>query len=117
MNLHKINEWLSLVANLGVIAGILFLAVEIQQNTEMMQSQTRDSMTEKQIDWYMAIGASEFASELFFDQSITGPIGEIEAEGITPRTQALNFMIMSNIRMWDSPLFRDPTNSITLKGF
>jgi len=34
MNLDKVNKWLTLVANIGVIAGIVFLAVEIRQNTE-----------------------------------------------------------------------------------
>ena len=35
MNIDRINPWLSLVANVGVIAGFIFLAVEIRQNSEM----------------------------------------------------------------------------------
>jgi len=31
-----INKWLTLVANFGVIAGILFLAVEVRQNQESL---------------------------------------------------------------------------------
>jgi len=33
MKLEKINQWLSLLANIGVVAGIVFLAVEIRTNT------------------------------------------------------------------------------------
>ena len=33
MNLRKVNEWLTLLANFGVIAGLIFLGLEIQQNT------------------------------------------------------------------------------------
>jgi len=33
MNIDAINKWLVLVANIGVIAGILFLAYEIRQST------------------------------------------------------------------------------------
>ena len=53
--MNKLNQWLTLLANIGVIAGIVFLGVEIRQNTEMIQSQTRDSITEKQIavfEWW-----------------------------------------------------------------
>jgi len=48
-NKEELDRWLSLLANVGVIAGIVFLAIEIRQNTEMVESQTRDSITEKQI--------------------------------------------------------------------
>lgn len=41
MNVDQINRWLMLAANIGVIAGIVFLAVEIQQNNELMASQAR----------------------------------------------------------------------------
>ena len=33
MNLDSTNRWLTLAANVGVLAGIIFLAYEIQQNT------------------------------------------------------------------------------------
>jgi hypothetical protein len=36
MNLENLNKWLSLAANLGVIAGIIFLAIEIRQNQESL---------------------------------------------------------------------------------
>ena len=41
MNLNKLNQWLTLSANFGVIAGIIFLAVEIQQNNELLEAQSR----------------------------------------------------------------------------
>lgn len=34
MNLEKLNQWLTLVANVGVIAGLVFLAVQVRANTE-----------------------------------------------------------------------------------
>ncbi len=45
MNVEKLNQRLTLAANLGVIVGIVFLAVEISQNTDMMRAQTRSSET------------------------------------------------------------------------
>ena len=32
MNLDNLNKWLTLVANIGVLAGIIFLAIEVGQN-------------------------------------------------------------------------------------
>lgn len=34
MKADKVNQWLTLVANISVVAGIVFLAVEVRQNTE-----------------------------------------------------------------------------------
>jgi len=46
MQLDDLNKWLTLAANVGVLAGIIFLAIELQQNTNMMQAQTRQAITE-----------------------------------------------------------------------
>lgn len=41
MNLDSLNKWLTLAANIGVIAGIIFLGLELQQNNELLEAQTR----------------------------------------------------------------------------
>jgi len=41
MNLDNLNKWLTLLANIGVIAGIIFLSVELQQNNKLLKSQAR----------------------------------------------------------------------------
>ena len=38
--MEKVNQWLALVANFGVVIGILFLAFEIQQNSQSIQAST-----------------------------------------------------------------------------
>jgi hypothetical protein len=38
--------WLSIFANLAVVAGIVFLGVEIRQNSEMMKAQIRNDITQ-----------------------------------------------------------------------
>ena len=47
-SMNKLNERLTLIANISVVLGIIFLAFELQQNTQAIQAQTRDSLTEKQ---------------------------------------------------------------------
>lgn len=46
MNLDKLNNWLSLLANLGVVAGIIFLAIEIRQNSDVQLATSRQQMLE-----------------------------------------------------------------------
>ncbi len=43
MKLDKISAWLTLAANAAVLAGIVFLAIEIRQNTAMMETQIHQS--------------------------------------------------------------------------
>jgi hypothetical protein len=46
MNSEKLNNWLTLCANVGVVIGLILLIVEIRQNTEMMRAQINQSRTE-----------------------------------------------------------------------
>ena len=36
MNSEKLNDWPTLAANVGVIAGIVGLAIEIRQNSDVV---------------------------------------------------------------------------------
>ena len=44
MNSSKINDWLSLIANVAVVGGIVFLAIEIGQNNELLRSESRQAL-------------------------------------------------------------------------
>lgn len=44
MNSSKVNEWLTLIANVAVVGGIIFLAIEIRQNTELLRSESRQAL-------------------------------------------------------------------------
>jgi hypothetical protein len=37
LDIDKFNQWLTLVANIGVVAGLVFLAFEVRQNTLAME--------------------------------------------------------------------------------
>ena len=49
MNPDHLNKWLTLAANICVIAGIVFLGVEIRQNTDATQASVEQSMMETDI--------------------------------------------------------------------
>lgn len=44
MDSDRINRWLTLSANIGVLVGILLLVVELDQNRDMMRAQTRNEI-------------------------------------------------------------------------
>ena len=44
MNSFKINDWLTLIANVAVVGGIVFLAIEIGQNNELLRSESRQTL-------------------------------------------------------------------------
>lgn len=46
MNLEKLNQWLTLAANLGVMTGIVFLVFELNQNTQALQTESYTSVLE-----------------------------------------------------------------------
>ena len=39
MNLSKLNEWTGIISNIGVLLGIIFLIIEISQNTRAIESE------------------------------------------------------------------------------
>lgn len=67
MKLDKSNQWLALLANIGVVAGIIFLAFELQQNNKQLELQSYQS-------WV--------AANLEINAALTNPaLSEIMARG------------------------------------
>ena len=50
MDSDRLNRWLTLGANLGVLVGIILLIVELEQNREMMRAQTRNEISAEIVD-------------------------------------------------------------------
>ena len=51
--MEKLNQWLTLAANLGVLAGLVFLALEIQQNTSAINRQAEIERTSRIMQPYI----------------------------------------------------------------
>ena len=45
-----LGQTITILANVGVIAGIIFLAIEIQQNTETLETEMRFNQSERQTE-------------------------------------------------------------------
>lgn len=49
MNVDRLNPWITLLANVGVILGIIFLALQIQQGNEMLRQEQLGAYNEQTI--------------------------------------------------------------------
>ena len=104
MKISAINEGVSLIANIGVIASIVFLGLEMQQNTAMMKSQTRNSIVENQLTFYESIidnyDFARIESEFRADPDIDPyPTGSLE------RFQYALY-VASQLRMWENEFYQ-----------
>ena len=64
MDTDKVNRWLTLGANLGVLAGIILLVVELEQNREMMRAQTRNAISSKLTEIQMTVASNPQLADL-----------------------------------------------------
>ncbi len=100
--MNKLNERLTLIANLSVVAGIVFLGLELQQNTQAIQAQTRDSITEKQMTY---LGWRATSPEL------AALVGRVSSTGTTDglsdgELQQFNGYIGGQMREWENSFYQ-----------
>ena len=97
-----VHEGISIIANIGVVVSIVFLGIEMQQNTAMMQSQTRNSIVENQLSLYeRGITNSEFAevaSKLRSDPK--------SYADISPELFQYTLFVLSQLRIWENEFFQ-----------
>jgi hypothetical protein len=55
----SLDRWLSLVANFGVLVGIILLTVELGQNRDMMKSQTKSDLAMGVVTLTLEIASNE----------------------------------------------------------
>ena len=62
-----LGQTLTLIANVGVIAGILLLVYELNQNRAMMEAQVRQQVSQGVVDLYFGVAANPDLSEIVVD--------------------------------------------------
>ncbi len=76
MDTDRLNRWLTLGANLGVLAGIILLILELDQNREMMRAQTRNEIS---------VGIVDLLSQVATDPQLANLIRRADSgEDLTP---------------------------------
>jgi len=65
MKIERINPWLNFLSNLGVIAGIVFLAFQIQQDKELAAASLRNDISRQIVDFNQDMASETFGPVLF----------------------------------------------------
>ena len=64
MDSDRINRWLTLGANIGVLVGIILLIIELDQNREAVQAQTRSHLSQGIVDHLSLIASNDQLANL-----------------------------------------------------
>jgi len=59
MNTDKLNKWLSLLANIGVVIGLALLIFEIRQNSELVRAQIHQARSDAYVSARQELADSE----------------------------------------------------------
>ena len=107
MRKRNLSETLTLLANLGVIAGIVFLGVELRQNNALMEMEARATLTENLQDgWYQVSSDPDLVDLFIKDRS-----GEELSEAEEMRLNSY-WMGMLLRREWQYQHFPEATTGI-----
>ena len=104
MKIERINHFLTLFANIGVLFGIIFLAFELNQNTEMMRAQTRNSIAENISSAIRPVVESPYVADIY-DRGWRGDIKE--EDGADWYSWA--FFVSTNLRNWENEWYQYQT--------
>jgi len=66
MNVDTRNRWWTLTANAGVIIGLIFLALEIRQNTEVARSVVDLEITTLSTDFHMRLAENPGLARAYY---------------------------------------------------
>lgn len=90
MDSKKVNRWLTLGANIGVLVGIIILAIEIQQNSDHLALQLEFQATQKIFENNRDLQNPGRA--LIFGKAITQPEELTFEEGLVATSIVINLL-------------------------
>ena len=94
MDTDRLNRWLALGANLGVLVGLALLLVELDQNRDMMRAQTRHDIAAGIVDLLLVPASNQQLAELMYRAETGGDLTPEERFQFQMRTNAL-------LRYWE----------------
>ena len=99
--MERLNRWLTLLANIGVLAGIIFLAVEIDQNTENLEMNRQIALAEAYATRNNTVQDSQIQA------AVSPDLGEIYVKWQQGGNEALTEPELFRITAWETArLFR-----------
>ena len=95
MDTNQLNRWLTLGANIGVLIGIVLLIVELDQNRDMIQAQTRNDISWQVTDFLTRVASDRDFSSLKYRAEL--------GEELSAEEESRYFYHFSaNLRIWEN---------------
>ena len=91
----RIRRWLRLVPNIAVVVGIIFLAVEIRQNTEAIVAASSTALTDQSVQFFAAGLDNQVVARALYKQGVGEELDGLETAQLM-RLQYLNFRVFEN---------------------
>jgi hypothetical protein len=78
LDYEKLNSWLAVLANLGVLIGIFFLAIELRQNNELMEAEARFNRVSASAEAYNIRSTNGELAEIHVKVNKSQPLTDVE---------------------------------------
>lgn len=76
--IERLDRWLNVIANLGVVAGLVFLAVQINQNTRATIAAASESVTNQSLEFFSMGIDNQVLARALYKQSIGEDLSDFE---------------------------------------
>jgi len=96
VEMDRLNQWLTLLANIGVLVGIVFLAVEIQQNTNNLEMNRQIALTEAYANRSSTVQEAQVAA------AVSPDFGEIYVKWQRDGSEALTDVERFRVLSWET---------------
>ncbi|MBT5073581.1 MAG: hypothetical protein HOJ34_03000 [Kordiimonadaceae bacterium] len=93
--LDKRNKWMTLCANLGVFVGIIFVVIEIQQNTTATEASMREAINAKDINFLSLSIDQTIVAQAMAKTENNEPLSNLENSQLV-QVEYINFIIFEH---------------------
>ena len=97
MESERLNRWLTLGANLGVLIGILLLVFELNQNRDLVRVQIRNELSQGVIDLLRSRAENEQLADILFRAENGEELSPLESSRYTHFHRAF-FRYVANVQ-------------------
>ena len=88
MDSDRLNRWLTLGANIGVLIGLILLLFELDQNLDIVRAQTRNDLATTSIEFLFDQATSPHLAEIIVRSNLGEELSDVETVMYRSRSEA-----------------------------
>ena len=95
MDTEKLNTWLTFLANVGVLAGIILLVYELNQNRQLMRAEIRNDLSTTAVNFLHSLAENPGLAEVILKANEGQELSPVEAYQVGSRSESV-------FRFWEN---------------